>query len=714
MAKNSAVAKKKASAPKKDVRDLLVEIGTEELPPKALENLSQAFGRELQRALIEAKLVAEDGPIALFATPRRLAVCVPDVRQRQPDQDVERRGPALAAAFDKNGQPTGAAIGFASSCGTTPEKLERLETDKGAWLVYRMREKGQAAKKLIPTMVETALKKLPTPKRMRWGDTDIEFVRPVLWVLLLLGDEIVPAQILGQRAGNTTRGHRFLAPKPIALKSPKGYAETLTRKGWVIASFAERKQAVKTGVEALAKRFGGQAVIEDALLQEVTALVEWPHAVLGRFDSEFLAVPPEVLISSMRDHQRYFHLVDDKGRLLPAFITVANVESKNKKAFANNVVAGNERVLRARLADARFFWDTDRKTRLEERVASLKNVVFQDKLGTVYAKTERVRALAMEIARLLDADIALAGRAALLAKADLLSGMVGEFPELQGIMGRYYALEDGEPAEVAQAIAEQYLPRFAGDALPQSRTGQALAIADKLDTLIGIFGIGQAPTGDRDPFGLRRAALGVLRILVENQLDLDLPALLRRAIAGFAQLPEKTTDEVLSFLQERLRNYFLSAEKPFAPDTVDAVLAVNPASPFDAGRRLQALSVFRALPEADSLASANKRIRNILRQAKVETTGGVDAGLLQEEAEQRLAQELEAAEREVAPLLAAKDYALALQRLARLRDAVDRFFDKVMVMAEDKALRDNRLALLNKLSNLFLRVGDVSRLQVQS
>lgn len=683
----------------------MVEIGTEELPPKALLKLSQAFRDGIRAGLEKAELGHEG--IEAFASPRRLAVRVRHLILTQPDKQVERRGPALNAAFDAEGKPTKAAQGFARSCGTKVEALERLETDKGTWLVWRGTEQGQATAALLPDIVRQALDGLPIPKRMRWGALDAQFVRPVHWAVLLFGEELIETEILAVKTGRETRGHRFHHPEPILIANPTVYEETLAEHGRVIADFDKRRQSVRRQVEDAGARAGGRAVIDPELLDEVTAMVEWPHAVMGRFDERFLDVPAEALISTMKGNQKYFHVVDEAERLLPAFITVSNIDSRDEAA----VRAGNERVVRPRLADAEFFWNQDRKHTLAERRESLKGVVFQRKLGTLFDKSRRASELAKTIAVQLGGDGAAAARAAELSKCDLMTEMVGEFPELQGVMGRYYATHDGEAEAVAQAIDEHYRPRFAGDVLPQSATGQALAIADKLDTLLGIFAIGQHPSGDKDPFALRRAALGVLRIVIECRLDLDLRELLQAAANAFpgeVKASEAVTP-VVDFMLERLRAYYL--ERGMGHDVLDAVLAGGPSRPLDIDRRLQAVAGFRARPEAESLAAANKRIGNILRKSGGEAGGHVDPELLREPAEQTLHGQMTEASAAVGPLFETARYEDALAVLARLREPVDAFFDQVLVMDEDPRLRDNRIALLDGLHRLFLRVADISRLQ---
>jgi glycyl-tRNA synthetase beta chain len=683
-------------------RDLLIEVGTEELPPKALTTLADALADGIVRRLHDAALEPQGHTV--YATPRRLAVLVQGVAERQPDREVERRGPAVNAAFDAEGRPTRALEGFARSCGVTVDELEELTTDKGAWMVFRARQPGQPVQALIPDMLAQALDELPIPKRMRWGAGEAAFVRPVHWIVLLFGSEVIDAEIYGVRTGHATRGHRFHHPAPLPVPAPGDYAALLEGAGHVIVDFAARRAMIKAQVEAAACALGGRAVLDPDLLDEVTALTEWPRVVTGNFEPRFLEVPKEALISTMQGNQRYFPLLDEAGGLLPHFITVANIDSRNPSA----VREGNERVIRPRFSDAEFFWREDRKQPLSAHLESLKTVVFQQKLGTLFDKTERVMRLTRHIAGLMGADMERAARAAWLAKCDLMTGMVGEFPELQGIMGRYLARHDGEHAEVAQALDEVYMPRRAGDALPETRVGQALALAERLDTLVGIFAIGQGPTGAKDPFALRRAALGVLRILIERELDLDLHALLSFAADGVqAKVDAKAVVEtVFDFMLERLRAYAL--DRGIRADVFEAVLATRPLRPLDFERRMQAVNGFLSLPQAESLSAANKRIANILKKVEGERPSRIDTALLQDPAERALASHVEAIEAELAPLFAAGDYTAALGRLAHLREAVDAFFDGVMVMAEDAALRANRLALLNRLRALFLRVADIS------
>ncbi|RUM94589.1 MAG: glycine--tRNA ligase subunit beta [Thiothrix sp.] len=685
--------------------DLLVEIGTEELPPKALQGLSKSFSSEIIAGLKNAELAC--GEIKIFAAPRRLAVWIQAVALQQADKNIERRGPALTAAFDDSGNPTKAAQGFAQSCGVNVDDLERMENKKGSWLCFRSEQKGAAARELLPSIISDALAKLPIPKWMRWGAGDAEFVRPVHWIILLHGGDIVPAEILGISASNQTRGHRFHHPETLTILEPSSYATLLEERGYVIADFEQRKEIVRKQVIAKGQELGGEAVIDVDLLDEVTALVEWPVALAGRFEEKFLEVPHEALISTMEDNQKYFSVVDGKGDLLPHFITVANIESSDP----GKIIEGNERVIRPRFADAAFFWEQDRKQTLESRIESLKSVTFQKKLGSLHDKSERVRMLASEIAASIGADVNQSRRAAQLCKCDLMTDMVGEFPKLQGIAGRYYAQHDGEPEAVATALEEQYLPRQAGDSLPSKGVAQSLALADRIDTLTGIFGIGQKPTGARDPFALRRASLAVLRILIEGELDLDLQSLLQTAESSLQGKieAEKSGEDCLDYILDRLKAYYL--DQGISADVIDAVMAQRPTRPLDFHHRIQAVSVFRKLPEAASLASANKRIRNILRKVDGVLPSSIDNKLLVEPAEQALFENVHTLEADVSVLFDEGKYEPALFRLAGLRESVDKFFDDVMVMSEDEALKNNRLALLNKLGNLFLRAADLSRLQ---
>jgi glycyl-tRNA synthetase beta chain len=686
-------------------KDLLIEIGTEELPPKALKKLSLAFLGGVKAGLDKTGL--EFANIQPFASPRRLALLISELAEHTPDKAIERRGPALQAAYGEDGCPTQAAIGFARSCGVEVEDLDKLETPKGSWLTYKSQQQGQATPTLIPDIVITALDALPIPKRMRWGSLDSQFVRPVHWAVLLFGNDIIEAELLSVRAGRTTYGHRFHHPGPIEIPAPSEYEVLLESEGKVIADFERRASTVRAQVESRAMELKGQAVIDQALLEEVTAMVEWPVAVAGQFEERFLVVPQEALISTMSANQKYFHLVDQQNKLLPHFITVSNIESRDE----SKVQTGNERVIRPRFADAEFFWNQDRKRRLDSHIEELKTVVFQQKLGSVFDKTQRIANLAASIAKQLNADRSLAMRAAELSKCDLMTEMVGEFPNLQGIMGRYYAEHDGEDSAVVEAIDQHYRPRFAGDGLPDGIISQTVALADRLDTLVGIFAIGQLPSGDKDPYALRRAALGVLRIMIENQIDLDLQQLLTLAAQQYdANIKaDKAVEPVMEFIFDRLRAYY--QEQGIRPDVLDAVTALKPARPVDINKRIHAVNSFRKLPEAESLAAANKRSGNILKKVKGKLPKKIKPGLLAEEAEQQLYQALTELTETVDPLLASSDYEPALQQLAGLREPVDTFFDDVMVMVDDTKLRDNRIALLNQLHGMFLQVADISRLQ---
>jgi len=713
-------------------RDFLIEIGTEELPPKALRTLADAFITGIGAGLEKASLT--HGGILGFATPRRLAVKVERLAAQQPEQHVRRRGPPLSAAFDNAGAPTRAALAFAASCSSTVEALERIEEGKGSFLYFVGKRAGEHTVQLLPALVQAALDQLPIPRRMHWGEGQALFVRPVHWIVMLFGRDVVPATLLETPTGRHTRGHRFHAPRPLSLATPGAYERTLREKGHVLADFAARRERIRTEVIAAAGAVAGSAMIGEALLDEVTALTEWPVALAGAFEERFLALPREVLISTLEDHQRYFPVEDAHGRLLPAFVTVSNIASRDPP----KVRAGNERVVRARLADAAFFWERDRREPLAARRVGLESVTFQAKLGSLGDKTRRLRVLVPDIAALAGASREAALRAADLAKCDLLTAMVGEFPELQGIMGCYYARADDEPEEVAVSLREQYLPRSAGDALPATGVGLALAIADKLDTLAGIFAIGEKPSGTKDPFGLRRAALGVQRILIEKGLDLDLRANLERAVAGVRADIERLRSaaaggaapaapslgaealvgELYDFLMERLRAYYLegagAAPVPgraaVTTEMFDAVLATRPASSVDFDARLKALSTFLELPEAGSLTAANKRIGNILRKANATAPAEVDVLQLREAAEVRLFDAMGGLRESVAADTAQREYTRALGRLALLRPAVDSFFDQVMVMDENPQLRGNRLSLLAQLRGLFTGIADLSRL----
>lgn len=684
-------------------RDFLFELLCEELPPRTLAALSAALTEGVLKGL-DAKSVGH-GKLHGFATPRRLAVWVEQLAEQQPDRSVERRGPPLSNAFDAQGAPTQAANAFAKSCGVAVTELSKLTTDKGAWLQYRGTEAGAATVTLLGEIINQALAALPIAKRMRWGARSAEFVRPVHAAVALFGAEIVPMEVLGLAAGRTTRGHRFLAPKPIELKQAKGYAGRL-RKAKVIADFAERKQRIREAVTAAAVAAGpgARALLNEALLDEVTALVEWPVPVSGQFDERFLSLPREVVIATVQDHQRYFPVESAEGRLSNWFITISNIESRDPA----KVREGNERVVRPRLSDAAFFWEQDRKVPLSEHAAALAGMTFQAKLGSYADKSGRIADLARLIGERIEAGPQVF-QAASLCKADLMTAMVGEFPELQGTMGRYYAAAEGLPAPLCAALEEHYRPRFAGDAIPASPIGQAVALADKLDTLVGIFAIEQRPTGAKDPFGLRRAALGVLRILLEARLDLDLVELLNAAAETQPVQRAATAGEVYEFINERLRGMLMEQPGSTA-EMLDAVLAMRPRSPLDAITRLAALQAFLRLPDAPVLAAINKRIVNILKKAQVAPDRAVDPGGLTEAAERELYRALESVRAPVRQAAEERRYAESLQALTALRAPVDLFFDQVMVMDEDPGRRSNRLALLREVQSLLTGVADLSRL----
>jgi glycyl-tRNA synthetase beta chain len=693
-------------------RDLLVELGTEELPPKSLRTLELALAQGLQTRLTELSL--KFAAVESFATPRRLAVLVRRLSLRQSDQQIARRGPPRSVSFDAAGAPTRAALAFAGSCGVPWESLgSERDANGNDYLHFSGLKSGRETAALLPELVQAALDGLPIPRRMRWGALEVQFVRPVHWLLMLLGSEQVPASMLGVSAGTDSFGHRFMAPNALRIRSPASYAGTLQQRGKVLASFEQRREVVRAQVESLARNLAGRAILSDALLDEVTSLVEWPVAIEGRFEARFLTLPREVLISTLQEHQRYFALEDAHGSLLPAFITVSNIDSPTPELIR----AGNERVVRPRLADAEFFWQQDRKQPLIARLSALAAVTFQAQLGSQAARTERITTLARTIAAAIGADVAATARAATLCKCDLPTAMVGEFPELQGVVGRYYALADGESVDVADAIRDHYLPRGAGDALPGSSIGDAVALADKLDGLAGIFATGQKPSGTRDPFGLRRAAIGLLRIVLEHRLELDLPALLAQAV-GLQPLPEAAARsaalvaEIYDFVLERLRAQYLERGEAggISTEMFDAVLATRPRSLLDLDARLSALSGFVARAEGASLAAANKRIANILRKSAEVSPSAVVSELLREPAERELHGALEAIRAPVEAAIGGRRYAQALDLLASLRVAVDQFFDSVLVNDPDEAVRNNRLSLLAQLRALFGGIADLSRL----
>ncbi len=683
-------------------QNLLFELGCEELPPKTLLKLSNALSDGILAGLNEAELTFSN--VKSYAAPRRLAILIENLQATQTDKTVQKRGVSIQAAFQADGTPTKAALAFAQSCGVEFEQLERLKTDKGEWLACTQTIAGQTTQQLIPDIIRKSLANLPIAKRMRWGNSTVEFVRPVHWAVLLYGEQIIETEILGLKTGNQTRGHRFHAPQAITIEKPENYAEILFSQGKVITDFDTRKNQIRADAEKAASAVNGIAHIDEDLLEEIAALNELPTPITGHFDERFLALPAEVLITTMQENQKYFPVKNADGSLRPYFITFSNIESTNPESIKN----GNERVVTPRLSDAEFFWKQDRRYSLADFASRLETIVFQEKLGTVAQKVQRLVKLAEYIAPKINADVELSKRAAFLAKNDLMTEMVGEFGNLQGIMGRYYALADGENPIVAQAIEEHYLPKQAGGATPSSEIGCVVALAEKIDTLAGIFSAGLIPTGDKDPYALRRAALGVLRILIEHNLKLDIHALVEFALSLFEHEFDKTKTQTLvtDFIFERLKGYCL--DKGFTADEFEAVLAVNPAEPLDFMQRLQAVKTFRQLPEAESLAAANKRILNILK--KSDSPAKTIAKLV-ETVEIELLELAQKSAADIQPLLEKRDYQATLNRLAELKQPVDAFFDGVMVNCDDLELRANRLALLNLLSQQFLTCADISKLQ---
>ena len=684
--------------------NFLVEIGTEELPPKALKTLATSFADNVEAELNLAGLSFDK--IEWFAAPRRLAVKVLNLATQQPSKEIEKRGPAVSAAFDAEGKPTKAAEGWARGCGITVDQAERIATDKGEWLVHRAKIEGQPTKNLLNGIVANALAKLPIPKPMRWADKTVQFIRPVHTVTMLLGDELIEGEILGVASARTIRGHRFLGEKEFEIQYADQYPQLLREKGSVVADFNERKAEILAKSQAKATALGGVADIEESLLEEVTSLVEYPNVLAAKFEERFLAVPAEALVYTMKGDQKYFPIYDKEGKLLPHFIFVSNINPEDPTA----IIEGNEKVVRPRLTDAEFFFKTDLKQKLVDRLPRLETVLFQQQLGTLKDKTDRIEQLAGEIAKQIGADEAKAKRAGLLSKCDLMTNMVFEFTDTQGVMGMHYARHDGEDEEVAVALNEQYMPRFAGDELPKSLVASAVALADKFDTLTGIFGIGQAPKGSADPFALRRAALGALRIIVEKNLPLDLEDLVTKSAALFGdKLTNKNVvADVVDFMLGRFRAWY--QDEGIAVDVIQAVLARRPTRPADFDARVRAVSHFRTLDSAEALAAANKRVSNILAKADA-AIGEINLTACVEPAEKALAEAVLALRTEVQPLIAKGDYTAVLDKLANLRAPVDNFFDNVMVNAEDPALRQNRLAILNTLQGLFLQVADISLLQ---
>ena len=698
--------------------DCLIELGTEELPPKNLKSLSEDFAKLVSQALNDAGLTAAS--VEVYATPRRLGLLMRDMPTQQADQIVEKRGPALQAAFDKEGNPSKAAQGFARGCGVEVGDLLQRETDKGTWLYFEKNEIGLSLAKILPEVVATAINKLPIAKRMRWGDQAVEFVRPVKWLVMMIGSTVVEGEVLGVRSSNQSQGHRFHAPGHITFSAASDYVACLANEGKVVASFDERKEIIRKQIEESAANLGGVAHIEEALLNEVTGLVEFPVAVCGTFDAEFLSIPTEALVMTMQDNQKYFALFDQQGALLPNFITISNIDSKQPEMVAK----GNERVIRPRFADARFFFEQDQKHPLSQHSEQLDKVVFQNKLGSIGDKSRRIAKLAVSIAKQIGADEDQVERAAQLCKCDLMTQMVGEFPKLQGLMGRYYAEFDEEPKLVSDAIEQHYWPKFSGDQLPGNDVAQCVALADRLDSLVGIFGIGQKPSGVKDPFALRRAALSVVRILIEKDLPLNLIQLCSQACEGLADKFDagSVVDDVSDYIFDRLRAYY--QEQGIGFDIVDAVISSKPPILRDCDRRVQAVNQFQSNAAAIALAAANKRIANILKKQVTDRNveNGVEKGqtnqnlainetLFEAAAEKQLFQQLVGLQGKVDALFAEGEYLQGLNELASLRPVVDQFFDDVMVMVDDQAIKENRLALLGRLLNCFRQVADFSRIQ---
>jgi glycyl-tRNA synthetase beta chain len=684
-------------------QDFLVELGTEELPPKALLKLSKSFQAGVVEGLKKESLA--HGEVKSFATPRRLAVLVSALDANQADRLTEKFGPAVKAAFDADGNPTRAAEGFAKSCGVTVADLGRAPKDGVEKLCYSSTLSGKSANELLPAIVDAALAKLPIPKRMRWGASRDEFVRPVHWLVMLFGEEVVPTTIMGVKSGADSFGHRFHHPDRIHINKPNEYEALLLEPGNVVADFATRRELIRTAIVAEGEKLNANTVVDESLLDEVTGLVEYPVALTGKFDELFLKVPSEALILAMKSHQKCFYLLNKQDELLPYFVTVSNIRSNDP----SQVTKGNERVIRPRLADAKFFYETDKQTSLESRLEQLKKVVFQKKLGTVYDRSLRVANLAKFIAIDTNENETQSERAAMLSKCDLVTNMVGEFADLQGLMGSYYAANDGEPALVATAIGEQYMPKYAGGDLPSTTIGSILAIADKLDSIVGLFAIGQPPTGSKDPFALRRSAIGVLRIMVENKLDLDLLACIKASLKGFESLEVQvdTAETVFEFMLERFRSWY--SDEGIPSNVFQSVMEIKPRKPYDFAKRIQAVSSFVLLDESAALAAANKRVSNLLDKVDHASLSiEVSEALLVDDAEKILFQQLRDRELSTTPLFEAGDYTTGLAELAQLKESVDGFFDDVLVMCDDKSVQNNRIALLQRLRDIFLKVADIS------
>ena len=688
-----------------DKKDLLIEVGTEDLPARLLLKLSQEFGTLICDQLKSAELTYTDHEI--YCTPRRLAIVVNNLDYKQQDQVIERKGPKALAAYDQEGKPTQAALGFARSCGIEADQLEVDDDPDNPRLSFTEKRIGDNTAELLPSIIERAIKKISVPKRMRWNQTSAEFIRPIRWLLVILGSEIVATELFGIQASNITQGHRFHTAKEIVVKHPSAYKELLNLKGHVLADFNERQNIILEQVNALAEKINGNASYTQDLLDEITGLVEWPACLLGEFDTKFLEVHKELLISTMQDNQKYIPLLDNEGNLLPKFIIVSNIDSKDPAT----VKRGNEKVIVPRFEDAMFFWQRDKNIKLESNLEKLNSVVYEKKLGTLIDKTERTIRLASYLSKFTEADKKQSARAAELSKCDLVTDTVSEFPKLQGVVGRNLALLNNEDPQVSTALEEQYFPKQAGGELPGSSVGITLALADRIDTLIGIFAIGKKPTGLKDPYGLRRASLAVLRIIIETPLDLNLRDCLEKAASFFpADLhADKAVNDVSDYINERYRAYFSDRDIPV--DIIDAVLANQPTHPSDVASKIEALVSFRKLPNAESLAAANKRIRNILKKIDRKDIGEVDSGLFKEQAETALHSALENLFGEVEKMFVQHEYEQALNKLADLRQPVDQFFDDVMVMDKNEKLKNNRIALLSKIDSLFMQVADFSRLQ---
>ncbi|ANQ20155.1 glycine--tRNA ligase subunit beta [Vibrio natriegens] len=685
-------------------KEFLIELGTEELPPTQLRTLAEAFAANFEAELASAELAHEG--IKWYAAPRRLALKVAALAESQSDKVVEKRGPAVSAAFDADGNPTKAAQGWARGCGITVDQADRMVTDKGEWLLFKQEVKGQPASEIIVELAAKALANLPIAKPMRWGNKTTQFIRPVKTLTMLMGSDLIEGEILGVASARTIRGHRFMGEQEFTIDSAEQYPAILEERGKVMADYEARKAIILADAKKAAAAVGGIADLEDDLVEEVTSLVEWPVVLTAKFEEEFLKVPSEALVYTMKGDQKYFPVYSEDKKLLPNFIFVSNIESKEPR----HVIEGNEKVVRPRLADAEFFFNTDRKRPLIDRLPDLENAIFQKQLGTIKDKTDRITALSGYIAKQIGADVEKSTRAGLLAKCDLMTSMVFEFTDTQGVMGMHYATHDGEDEQVALALYEQYMPRFAGDVLPSTAISSAVAMADKLDTIVGIFGIGQAPKGS-DPFALRRASLGVLRIIVENGYNLDLLDLIREAKVQFGSklTNDNVEQDVIEFMLGRFNAWY--KDEGFSVDIIQAVLARRPTKPADFDQRVKAVSHFRELEAAESLAAANKRVGNILAKFDGELAEEIDLSLLQEDAEKALAESVEVMTEALEPAFATGNYQEALSKLADLREPVDAFFDNVMVMADDEALKKNRLTLLNNLRNLFLQIADISLLQ---